>query len=198
MGTLLFIFERYMKEKLKEHIRQIVSITDADLDHVVNHFQEKKLRKNQFLIQKDDFVTADHWVFDGLAKAYILDATGKEYILQFAMEDWWITDYKAYFNKTRAEIWVECLEPTTVLTLTLENRNKICNEIHPMANFFRIKGNRGYVALQQRILSLLQTTAQERYTELLTKYPSLFQRVSKTQIAAYLGVSRETLSRFRS
>ena len=183
-------------QKLKTHISEIVSLRDVEFDFVLGHFQEKQLRKNQFLVQKDDLILNDYWVVEGLAKAYTLDTKGKEYILQFAYEDWWITDYKAYFNQSRAEIWIECLEPTRVLSLTLENREKVVNELHKMANFFRIKSNRGYVALQQRILSLLENTAQERYEDMLRRYPTLFQRVSKTQIAAYLGVSRETLSRF--
>jgi CRP-like cAMP-binding protein len=62
-------------------------------------------------------------------------------------------------------------------------------------SIFLEKSNAGYVALQKRILSLLQNSAQEKYDLLLTQYPQLFQRVSKTLIAAYLGVSRETLSR---
>jgi CRP-like cAMP-binding protein len=64
-----------------------------------------------------------------------------------------------------------------------------------MEHFFRKKLNAGYVALQQRILSLLNSSAKERYEGLLKQYPSLFQKVPKTLIAAYLGVSRETLSR---
>jgi CRP-like cAMP-binding protein len=67
-----------------------------------------------------------------------------------------------------------------------------------MEHFFRRKSNFGYVGLQQRILSLLTTSAKERYEQLLAQYPSLFQRVPKTLLASYLGVTRETLSRLSS
>ncbi len=184
----------YDSSALRAHLEQVVQLDDVAFQGIAQHFQPKKLRKQQFLVSKGDRVFNDHWVEKGLAKAYILDQKGKEYILQFAYEDWWITDYKAYFSQAVAEMWIECLEPTTVWCLSLEHRGQVCREWHTMANFFRIKSNRGYVALQQRILSLLQDTAQERYDKLLQKYPTLFQRVSKTQIAAYLGVSRETLS----
>lgn len=184
-----------MFPSLRAHLDEIVQLDDSEFEWMAQYFQPKKWRKRQFIVQHGDAVRYDHWVLEGLAKAYILDQKGKEYILQFAYEDWWVTDYKAYFNQTPAEMWIECLEPTSALCLSLENREKISQELHKMANFFRIKSNRGYVALQQRILSLLQDTAQERYDALFQKYPTLFQRVSKTQIAAYLGVSRETLSR---
>ena len=114
------------------------------------------------------------------------------------MEDWWITDYQAYFNQQHAQLNIDCIENTQVLCLSLHNREKLCAELHKMEHFFRKKSNAGYVALQRRILSLLNNNAQERYESLLKLYPELFQRVPKTLIASYLGVSRETLSRFSS
>jgi hypothetical protein len=65
-----------------------------------------------------------------------------------------------------------------------------------MERFFRVKTTSGYISLQQRVLSLLNQDAHARYRQLYTQYPSLFQRVPKALLAAYLGVSRETLSRF--
>jgi CRP-like cAMP-binding protein len=116
--------------------------------------------------------------------------------MQFAMEDWWITDYQAYFNETKASLNIDCIETTEVLCLSLYNREKLCADMHKIEHFFRKKSNSGYVALQRRILSLLNSNAKERYEQLLQQYPALFQRVPKTLIASYLGVSRETLSRF--
>jgi CRP-like cAMP-binding protein len=140
----------------------------------------------------------DYFVVKGLLKAYHLDKEGKEYIMQFAMEDWWVTDYQAYFGQTKATLNVDCLEEVEILCLSLQNRDKICADLHKVEHFFRRKSNFGYIALQRRILSLLNSNAKERYEQLLLDYPSLFQRVPKTLIASYLGVSRETLSRFSS
>jgi CRP-like cAMP-binding protein len=64
-----------------------------------------------------------------------------------------------------------------------------------MEHFFRVKATTGLVAQQQRVLSFMTHDTQVRYQQLFEQYPSLFQRVPKTMIAAYLGVSRETLSR---
>ena len=63
-----------------------------------------------------------------------------------------------------------------------------------MESFFLKKSNAGFIGSQQRILSLLTSNAKERYEQLLKLYPALIQRVSKTQLASYLGVSRETMS----
>jgi CRP-like cAMP-binding protein len=173
-------------------------LTDQEFDYVLSHFTTKKLKKHQFLVQEGDNVTNDYFVVKGLLKAYHLDGEGKEYIMQFAMEDWWITDYQAYFSQTKAALNISCIEEVEILCLSLRNRDKICADLHKIEHFFRRKCNMGYVALQRRILSMLGSNAKERYEQLLLQYPGLFQRVPKTLIASYLGVSRETLSRFAS
>jgi CRP-like cAMP-binding protein len=185
-----------MSTELRRHFEKIITLTDEEFDYILSHFTAKKLKKHQFLIQEGDSVTNDYFVVKGLLKAYHLEKDGKEYIMQFAMEDWWVTDYQAYFNQTKAKLNIDCIEDVEILCLSLHNRDKICADLHKVEHFFRRKSNMGYVALQRRILSMLNSNAKERFEQLLLQYPTLFQRVPKTLIASYLGVSRETLSRF--
>lgn len=185
-----------MSELLRRHIEKITPLTDNEFEYILSHFTPKKYKKHQFLVQEDFPVVNDFFVTKGLLKAsYTNPDDGKEHILQFAWEDWWITDYQAYFNETAATLVIDCIEDVEVLCLSLHNREKICADLHKIEHFFRRKSNAGYVALQRRILSLLNSSAEERYHQLLATYPQLFQRVPKTLLAAYLGVSRETLSR---
>ncbi|MFT3981996.1 MAG: Crp/Fnr family transcriptional regulator [Ferruginibacter sp.] len=185
-----------MSIALRRHFEKITALTDQEFDYLLSHFTTKKVKKHQFLIQEGDAVLNDFFVVKGLLKACHTDKDGKEYIMQFAMEDWWITDYQAYFSQTKATLHIDCIEEAELLCLTLHNRDKICADLHKIEHFFRRKSNMGYVALQRRILSMLNSSAKERYEQLLQQYPDLFQRVPKTLIASYLGVSRETLSRF--
>ncbi|PWG78748.1 Crp/Fnr family transcriptional regulator [Pararcticibacter amylolyticus] len=187
-----------MSKELREHIEAITRLTDDEFEYIISHFTVKKLKKHRFLVQADEPVTNDFWVRKGLLIAYYSNDQGKEHIMQFAMEDWWITDYQAYFNQSKATLNVVCLEDTEVLCLSLHNREKICRELHKIEHFFRRKSNAGYIALQKRILTFLDSSAKERYEQFLMQYPSLLQRIPKTLIASYLGVSRETLSRLSS
>lgn len=184
-----------MSQALRQHIEKITPLSDAEFDYILSHFTTKKLKKRQFLLQVDEPVRNDYFVLSGLLKLYHIDNEGKEHILQFAMEDWWITDYQAYFNSTDATLIIDCIEDVELLSLSLHNRNKLCAELHKIEHFFRIKSNGGYLAMQRRVLSLLNNNAKERYEQLRAQYPVLLQRVPKSVIAAYLGVSRETLSR---
>ena len=184
-----------MSTALRRHIEEITPLTDAEFDYVLPHFARKTLKKHQFLVQSGNDVTNDHFVLKGLLKVYYTNDEGKEHILQFAMEDWWVSDYQAYFKRTKATTNIDCLEDCEVLCLSLQNRNKLCADLQKIEHFFRVKSNFGYIALQRRILSLLDKDAKGRYEQLIALYPSLLQRVPKTILASYLGVSRETLSR---
>jgi len=183
---------------LRRHIEQIITLTDGEFDYVLSHFKHRKFKKYQYLIQEGDQVPNDFFILNGLLKASRTDEQGKEFIVQFAVEDWWISDPQAYHNQTIATLNVVCLEDCETLSLSLQNREKLCAELHKMEHFFRKKTTAGYVALQRRILSLISTNAKQRYELFVQQYPKLVQRVPKTLIASYLGVTRETLSRLDS
>lgn len=90
---------------------------------------------------------------------------------------------------------LQCIEETSVLSLTYENYNKMCIEVFKIQTYLIKMSNSGFIASQQRILSFLTNNATERYEKFRNQYPSLIQRVPKSQIALYLGVSKEKLSR---
>jgi CRP-like cAMP-binding protein len=180
---------------LRAQMEEIVPLTDEEFSYVLSHFNTRKLKKHQFVVQAGSLVENEYFVVRGLLKASYLNEAGKTHIIQFAMENWWVTDYQALNRQARARLDIDCLEDSTLLSIDFTNKKKLCDEMHKIEHFFRIKTSSGYVSLQQRILSLLNNDARSRYDELLAQYPSLFQRVPKALIAAYLGVSRETLSR---
>ena len=184
-----------MHEKLREHIEKIIPLTNNEFVFISTHFITKKFKKHQFLIQEGEPVKYHFFIISGLLKLVFTDDTGKQHIVSFAMEDWWESDFYAYYTQTNATMSLECLEDTEVLCLTLEDYKKLCDGLQKMERFFLEKANFGFLGAQRRIISWLTSNAQERYEQLLNQYPSLVQRVPKSQLAAFLGVSRETLSR---
>ncbi len=187
-----------MNIELKQQIEKIVPLTDDEFKFVLSHFKEKNFKKHQIIIQEGEYVPYDFYVIRGLMKSSQTNLGGKEHIIQFALEDWWITDPQGFHNRTKTALSIECLEDTKLLALTLENREKLCKELQKMEHFFLKKTTEDYIALQKRILCLISSTASQRYLHLLSQYPGLIQRIPKSMIASYLGVSRETLSRLVS
>lgn len=179
----------------RKHIEEIVPLTDNEFVQIASFFKFNKIKRKDVIIKEGQRVNFEYWVIKGLLKSFLVDDFGKEHIVQFAMENWWISDYASYKNCSKGEIYVQALEDTFVLELKYEDRIKLCKDIAKMNEFFATKTFGGFVALQKRVTSLLKNSALEKYNLLLEQYPALFQRVSKTMIAQYLGVSRETLSR---
>ena len=182
---------------LRTHIEELVPLTDEEFDYILRHFGSIKRRKHQFVVQEGEPVNKEFWVIKGCLKSYFFDDFGREHILQFAMENWWTTDYDAFINQSLGKVSIDCVVDCDLLYITYSNREKLSSEMHKMETFWSRKTKTGYVALQNRVLSLLKNTAEERYNLLFEQYPQLFQRVPKKLLAAYLGVTRETLSRFQ-
>ncbi len=187
-----------MHQILREHIEKIVPLTDDEFAFVSSHFISKKYKKHQFLIQEGEPVRYHYFVVSGLLKLVYTDDTARQHIVSFAMEDWWESDFYAFYTQTEATMSLVCLEDTEVLCLTLSDYKKLCDDVQKMNRFFLEKANFGFLGAQRRIISWLTSNSQERYEQLLKQYPALIQRVPKSLLAAYLGVSRETLSRLSS
>lgn len=185
----------HAKEILKSHVSQVVRLTDDQHEHVFSHFTPMSFQKGQVLITAGELVDREYFVLSGCLKSFYINEDKKMFVLQFAMKNWWTSDYGALYNQTRATIDVDCVLDAEVLCLTNDNREKVCAEIHAVERFFRWRTNKGYVASQKRLLSVMNNNVRDRYEELIKQYPDLYQLLPKTLIAAYLGVSRETLSR---
>jgi CRP-like cAMP-binding protein len=185
------------KEILKEHIMKTVSLTDDQFDYFYSRFKLQSYKKGQVIIADGDEVECEYFVLEGCLKSFYINDDLKMFILQFAMPTWWASDYNALYNHSRATISVDCITDAKVLCLSNHDREKLCNELHDVEHFFRWRTNRGYVAANKRLLSFMNNNVKYRYEELLKLYPELYNMVPKTLMAAYLGVSRETLSRLR-
>ena len=183
------------REILKEHIAKMANLSDEEFDYFFSHFKPMTFKKGQTVIREGDKVDCEYFVISGCLKAFFINDQVKMYILQFAMPTWWTSDYNALYTQTRATINVDCITDAELLCLSNADREKLCSEIHQVEHFFRWRTNKGYVASQKRLLSFMNNDAKARYEELLKLYPQLYNLVPKHLIAAYLGVSRETLSR---
>lgn len=182
-------------EILKQHLLKTATLTDEQFNYIFSHFKPLSFKKRQVIISPGDKVDAEYFVLSGCLKSFYMNDDLKMFILQFAMPTWWASDYNALFYQVKATITVDCITDAEVLCLSSDDREKLCNELHQFERFFRWRTNKGYVAAHKRLLSFMDNDAKGRYEDLLKLYPELYNLVPKQLIAAYLGVSRETLSR---
>lgn len=137
------------------------------------------------------------FVESGLLRAYTIDESGKTHIIQFAPENWIISDRSsAYFNEPTV-LFVDAIEDTSV---TLFDNNFSCQlaDINPAYLQHNELALHNHIRHQQmRINSLLGATAEARYLDFIHQYPDLTLRVPQWMIASYLGITPESLSRVR-
>ena len=183
------------KSILKEHVLKTASLNDEEFDYFFSHFKPESFKKGQVVITEGQEVDKEYFVLSGCLKAFFINDEVKMYILQFAMPTWWSSDYAALYNQVKATITIDCITDVEALSLSNNDREKICKELPQAEYFFRWRTNKGYIAAQKRLLSFMNNDTKTRYEELMSLYPALYNMVPKHLIAAYLGVSRETLSR---
>jgi CRP/FNR family transcriptional regulator, cyclic AMP receptor protein len=185
-----------MPHPLRVHIESVCKLTDEEFEYILTHFTIVKYKKHNQLIREGDLVKHEYFVLKGCLRSYITDAgTGKEFTYSFAAENWWVTEREAFTKRISATTTVECLEDCELLALTYENRHKLGREIWKYEHYVSLKTNLGYVALQKRLQLMIMGNTKERFENFVEQYPQLYNRVPKTMIASYLGVSRETISR---
>lgn len=160
-------------------------------------FEKIDLKKGDVISNPGNVISNQYYVQEGCLRSYFINDTGKDYTTQFAVNDWWISDYISFFNEEKSIMSIECIKDAIVYKLSRENMNLICETIPEIEQFFRKKLEKAFASFQKRIIDYLSLPAKERYIEFINKYPKIEQSVRNYHIASYLGITTESLSRLR-
>ncbi len=142
-------------------------------------------------------VTHQYFVSSGCLRTYFITTSAKEHTIQFAIKNWWISDYTAYFTNTKSIMSIECIQDATVYKISRKDIEELYLEIPRLETYIRKKLESAFAGFQKRILSNLSQSAKERYVSFKETYPNIEQSVKNYHIASYLGITTESLSRIR-
>jgi CRP-like cAMP-binding protein len=186
-----------MFDLLRTNFQKRIPLSEEEFDRCVEFFVAKKVRKKQFILQEGEVCRSIAFVVSGCLRSYTVDGNGEEHIIQFAIEDWWISDLQSFLSGKPTTYNIDALEDSEILLMDKESRDKMLELVPKLERYFRLLQEANYVAMHHRIEGSLSSSAEERYLDFIKTFPTLILRVPQGQIASYLGITPQSLSRIR-
>jgi CRP-like cAMP-binding protein len=186
-----------MKDLLKQNLNNHIALSKRELEDFCDLFQSKTIKKKNFLLREGEVCEFEGFVTKGLFRVYHIDQNGFEQILYFAIENWWVTDIDSFTNQKPSQLFIEALEDSEVLLINRKDKDFAYTHFPKIEKLFRVMTQKTHVALQRRMIDNLSKTADQRYLDFIEKYPTHYKRLTNLQIAAYLGISHEFVSKIR-
>ena len=182
---------------LKTYLRARAAFTDEDFDFIRTIFFLKTIRSGETLQRAGEVAQYASFVARGCLRSYVIDPKGKVHIVQFAPENWWLADSTSLEAGTPSQYFIDAIEDSDVLIIDSPSHEKLVEKIPAYAASFRKGLQKRAAAREERIVNAMSRSAEDRYLDFLTTYPSIVTRVPQWMLASYLGVTPETISRIR-
>jgi CRP-like cAMP-binding protein len=186
-----------MYEVFVQTLKSKVPFSDEDLAIIRTHLTPKKIRKKQYLLQEGDVCKFVAFVEKGSLRSYTVDEKGQEHIIQFALEGWTISDLYSFLTAEPATYNIDALEDSELVLINKSAHEELLRTLPKYETWMRVQVTGAYIAMQQRLTSIISLSLQERYKNFTDAYPEIVQRVPQHMIASFMGLTPETLSRVR-
>jgi len=186
-----------MLEQLKAYLQKKVAITDEQFALISDKLKVKHFAKNEMILMKGDVSAHGYFVVEGLLRSYSIDSKGKAHVIQFAPEQWWLSERNGMLYKEASDFFIDAIEDTHAIVVPSDFIVQAANIVPCMNDLNHTILNNAIRFMQKRINMLLSATAEERYLDFIKLYPNLTLRVPQWMIASYLGITPESLSRVR-
>lgn len=184
-------------QNFRNHLSKTLGVPVDGLEVCSSFYEVEEVKKNEILLREGEVSDTTFFVEKGLLRMYSIDKAGKEHVIQFAPENWIISDTTSQLLNEKSRFYIEAIEDSTIIVTKdgfFDNLAKVYPHVaekNQRLMFNHIKN------LQNRVNSLISTSAEERYLDFLKKYPNLMLRVPQWMVASYLGITPESLSRVR-
>ncbi len=180
------------------YFEKMLPLTEEEKELVASRFQPRLYRKRQFILQEGDVCNVVSFVVSGCLRLYKVDQAGATHIIQFAMENWWVSDMGSFYSRKPSEMSIDAIEDSTVLQIKHDDLLDLYTKAPKFDRLFRVLVERSLVGMQERLLQTISSDATVRYEFFLKQYPDLANRIPNTYIASFLGITPEFLSKIRN
>lgn len=182
---------------LVEYFKSYIPLSKKEIEVLNERFVERRIKRKQFILMENEICQYYTFVVSGCLKMYNIDGKGEEHNLQFAAENDWIVDIDSFHNKKPSQLYISALETSTVLQIEKNDLWFLYTYYPKFDRNFRVIIEQKFIELQNRVLQNISATGEEKYESFLKHYPQLANRLPNTQIASYLGITPQFLSKIR-
>ncbi|ANQ51268.1 Crp/Fnr family transcriptional regulator [Flammeovirga sp. MY04] len=186
-----------MHELLKENIDKHVSFSAAELETFGQYFHQKTIQKKEFLLRQGETCKFEGFVLDGCFRIFTFDQKGNDNTLYFAARDWWLMDNDSFMHQNPSHLNMQALEDSEVLLIKRTDKLMLYETLPIVEKLFRVMSQKALVAWQRRLIRNHCETAKERYQNFIDTYPSIALKITDKQLASYLGITHEFLSKIK-
>ena len=184
-------------QALIKHFESFLPFSEEEINTISSRVSSYKIKRNQLLLQEGQVCKHYSFVVKGCFRMYGIDDKGYEHNIQFAAENDWITDIGSFHSQKLSKLYIKAIETAEIIQIEQQDLYFLYLNIPKINRIFKVLIENKFVELQNRVLQTFSSTAQERYVSFLEQYPNLTNRLPNTQIASYLGITPEFLSKIR-
>lgn len=185
-------------QKLTAHIQKFISLDPEEISFLEQELESREIKRKTFLVKEGQICQSLFFVEKGCLRAFFISEKGAEQTCQFAIENWWITDYMSLDNQLASQFSIQAVESSGVVVLSREKQASLLKKIPKLERYFRLIAQRSFAASQLRIKYLFSQSGVERYRHFAASFPEFLQRVPQYMLASYLNISAEFLSKIRA
>jgi CRP-like cAMP-binding protein len=186
-----------MPDLLLHHLKKHIQLTEAEELVILSAQVTRKFKRGDFLTKEGEVNRYTNFIVSGSAKVYYIDQAGQEHIIQLGIQEWWIGDYSSFITQTVGILYTEALSPTETASFSYDVLQELYFQVPALERFFRLLTQNAYATFHKRVLESLSMDAEQRYTAFRESYPEMDQQLSQKDIASYLGMSAEFLSKIK-
>ena len=187
-----------MSNPLADHINKILKLDQPDIfEHIASRFKVQIIPKKTVLLQEGDLCRHIYFVSKGCLRLYFLKENGTQQTIQFALENWWLSDLNAFYSQGVANFTIESVEASEVLSIDFQSLEKLLNDFPALEKYFRLVHQKANAAAQNRIRFLYDLSREELYAQFISRYPQFCQRIPQYLLASFLDITPEYLSEIR-
>ena len=180
------------------HINRFVPLKEEDVLTITSALRYKKIKKKELLLREQQVCTANHFVLHGCLRMYFIREDGVEQITQFAIENWWLTDFQSLDWRQPSRFHIQAVEATELAILDRDAFTDLCDRLPLVDRYFRLVIQRAFAATQQNLFYIYSSTGEERYRRFATSFPEFVQRIPQYMVASYLGFTPEFISKIKA